>query len=100
MVPEIFLNPCIIYAELNNSARIKNDFDDRLTKSRRHLEYEIRNALHRLVMAADTAVNEARRVHAAGAVAVNARVDEIEKLRGRLNLLERSDHEAVDGRLA
>jgi signal recognition particle receptor subunit beta len=83
-----------------NSARIKNDFDDRLTKSRRHLEYEISNALHRLVMAADTAVNEARRVHAAGAVAVNARVDEIEKLRGRLNLLERSDYEAVDGRLA
>jgi hypothetical protein len=82
-----------------NSARIKNDFDDRLTESRRHLEHEMRGALHGLIMAADTAVTEARRAHTAGAAVVKSRLDEIDRLQERLRMLERCDQGAADGRL-
>lgn len=83
-----------------NSARIKNDFDDRLTESRRHFEHEMRGALHSLIVTAETAVCEARRIHAAGASAINTRVEVIEKLQKRLDGLERRDQEEADGRLA
>jgi len=83
-----------------NSARIKNDFEDRLSESRRRLEREARDALRSVIVTAETAVSEARRLHAAGTAAVKIRLDAIEKLQRRVAMLERRDQHAVDGRLA
>ena len=50
-----------------NSERVRNDLEERVTKSRRSLEAEIRAVLHELSAVAEQALGHARAVHAAGA---------------------------------
>ncbi len=70
-----------------NSARIMNDFIERVTESRRRLERELRDALHSLVASADRALGIARQAKADGAAAVTTRLEAIEALRRRLDAL-------------
>jgi GTP-binding protein EngB required for normal cell division len=67
-----------------NSARIKNDFQARVVESRRLLEGEIRSRLRELAAAAERALERARDAHAAGAMAVAAKLDGIALLRSEI----------------
>jgi GTPase SAR1 family protein len=70
-----------------NSARIKNDFEERVTESRRLLERDIRDQLGRLITSADTALNLARQARTAGAAAVRGRLESIDRIRSQLDTL-------------
>jgi GTP-binding protein EngB required for normal cell division len=63
-----------------NSARLKNDFVERVLASRRRLEQEVRDQLRDLSASAARALEQARRAHAAGTAAVAARLEEIARL--------------------
>jgi hypothetical protein len=80
-----------------NSARVKNDFEHRLTESRRALERDLTNALHGLVASAETALAEARRAYANGTAGVRERLNVIETLRRRLDQVCADGQEGVDG---
>lgn len=70
-----------------NSARIKNDFQERVTESRRRLEGEIRHRLRALAVGAHRALENARHTHATGKDGVTAAVVSVERLRTRLGAL-------------
>jgi hypothetical protein len=70
-----------------NSARIKNDFDERVLESRRLLERDVRDALTGVLASAESAFEEARRAHAEGADAVRARLEAIDHWRHRAEAL-------------
>jgi hypothetical protein len=72
-----------------NSARIKNDFVERVRESRRRLEDELRRRLRDLAASAERAMGQARQARAAGAGAVQARVDAIARLRTEAETLRR-----------
>ncbi len=67
-----------------NSARIANDFRDRVAESRRRLEAEIREQRRELIASGERALAQARHAQAAGAAAVAARLEFIAQLRGRV----------------
>ncbi len=64
-----------------NSARIKNDFVERVQESRRRLEQDLRARLQALAASAERALGQARRAQAAGAPAVAVRLEAIAGLR-------------------
>lgn len=70
-----------------NSARIKNDFQDRVVESRRLLEKEIRDRLRELSASAERALASARHAQAAGAAAVRAELERIRALRSQIETL-------------
>jgi hypothetical protein len=63
-----------------NSARLKNDFTDRLSASRRRLEMALRDHLRDLFASAERALGQARQAQAAGAAAVQVRLEIVEAL--------------------
>jgi GTP-binding protein EngB required for normal cell division len=72
-----------------NSARIANDFQERVLQSRRALEAGVRRRLHDAVASAERAVEQGRRAQAAGAAAVQARLQAIAAVRARVEALAR-----------
>jgi GTPase SAR1 family protein len=70
-----------------NSARIKNDFVERVLESRRRLEAELRGRLRELADSAEQALARARETRAAGATAVEAKVKSIAALRWQVEQL-------------
>jgi len=64
-----------------NRARIKNDFEDRVAKSRARLESELRSQLRQLAESAERALARAREASAAGAGAIEAELRRIDRLR-------------------
>jgi hypothetical protein len=70
-----------------NSARIKNDFLERVVESRRLLEGELRSRLRELAGSAERAMAEARRAQAAGTLAVRARLEWLQSLRSQIEAL-------------
>jgi len=79
-----------------NSERVRNDLEDRVTKSRRCLETEIRAVLRELSAVAERALAHARAVHAAGAPSVESslkRLAGIEAELARLSGAEASNRE-------
>jgi hypothetical protein len=72
-----------------NSARVANDFRERVARSRRELEAGVRRPLRDAVTSAERALAEARRARAAGAAAVRARLERIATLRTRVEALAR-----------
>jgi hypothetical protein len=70
-----------------NTARIKNDFRDRLDASRRGREQQIRQHLGGLSATAERARGQARRAQAAGAAAVHARLALLSRLRAEVEAL-------------
>jgi Dynamin family len=64
-----------------NSARLKNDFRERLTASRRSLETDVRHRLTEMVAAADRALERARVLQATGSAGVAAELDRLGRLR-------------------
>ncbi len=64
-----------------NSARIKNDFRDRLTTARRGLEDEVRRRLRGTIASAETALEGARALRDAGSARVQ---EELVRLHGAL----------------
>lgn len=76
-----------------NSARIKNDFEQRVIESRRLLEREIWERLHGLLASAERALAAAREAHAAGTAAVRDKLEWLDRLRQRVATLEGRDAE-------
>jgi ribosome biogenesis GTPase A len=74
-----------------NSARIKNDFRERVIESRRGLELEIRQLLHGLTLTAERALDQARRAQATGTAAVQARLAVLSRLRAEVEALRRPE---------
>lgn len=74
-----------------NSARIKNDFLERVLESRRLLETELRGRLGELAGSAERALERARQTRAKGAAAVEAKLTWIAGLRSRVAQLGRRD---------
>jgi len=70
-----------------NSARIQNDFRERVDESQRRLEKEIRDHLRELCESAERALEGARKAQAAGAAAVSAALQRIQVLRSRVEVL-------------
>jgi hypothetical protein len=70
-----------------NSARMRNDFDERVLQSRRVLEDEIRDRLQSLSAAAERALEQARRAQSTGADAVRERLAWLDGLRRRVDAL-------------
>ncbi len=70
-----------------NSARIKNDFQDRVVESRRFLEKEIRDRLREFWASAERALESARDAQATGSAAVKARLERIQVLRSQIQAL-------------
>jgi hypothetical protein len=71
-----------------NSERVRNDLEERVTKSRRCLETEIRTVLRELSAVAQRALTRARAAHATGAPSVESslkRLAEIETELARLS---------------
>jgi hypothetical protein len=64
-----------------NSARVKNDFLDRVAESRCRLELDLRARLREIATSADRALDRARRAHAEGAEAIARRLGALEHLR-------------------
>jgi GTP-binding protein EngB required for normal cell division len=67
-----------------NSARIKNDFSDRVVESRRSLERDLSARLAELLASAERALNSARDARARGEEGVRARRERLEAQRARL----------------
>jgi hypothetical protein len=70
-----------------NSARIKNDFSDRVVESRRLLAGDLKRRLAEVSAAADRALGHARDTQASGAEAVRARLEWLERQRAAVNSL-------------
>lgn len=70
-----------------NSARVRNDFQERVQESRRRLEDELRRGLQDVAAAAERAVEQARRARAAGAAAVRIRLQTLARLRAEADAL-------------
>jgi GTP-binding protein EngB required for normal cell division len=68
-----------------NSARVTNDFEARVAESRGELEAELRARLQELVEPAVRALENARHAHTAGAAAIGAELQRLERLRARLS---------------
>lgn len=66
-----------------NSARVMNDWRDRVLESRRQLEAELRARLRALVTSAERALERAAAVHAAGAEATAAALAQVHALEQR-----------------
>lgn len=66
-----------------NSARITNDFRDRVMESRRLLEQELRARLRQITTSGERGLARARDLQAAGAAAVSAEVERIRRLRSQ-----------------
>jgi hypothetical protein len=64
-----------------NSARLKNDFTDRLSEGRRRLESALRDPLRDLLDSAERALRQTRQAQAVGAAAVEVKLKAIEALR-------------------
>jgi len=76
-----------------NSERVRNDLEERVTKSRRSLEAEIRAVLRELSAVAERALARARAAHAAGAPSVESslkRLADVEAELARLSGAEAS----------
>lgn len=79
-----------------NSERVRNDLENRVAESRRHLEAEIRGLLRELSAVAERALARARAAYAAGAAAVESslkRLATVEAELARLGGAEPSDPE-------
>lgn len=70
-----------------NTARITNDFRDRVMESRRLLEREMRARLREVVESAERAARRAREIQAAGAEAVRVERERLRRLRTELERL-------------
>jgi len=70
-----------------NTARMTNDFRDRVMESRRLLEGEMRTRLRQIVESAERAAERARELQAAGAEAVQAERERLRRLRAELDQL-------------
>lgn len=68
-----------------NSARIKNDFSDRVVESRRLLAGDLTRRLAEVSAAADRALRHAHDTRASGAEAVRARLEWLERQRAVVN---------------
>jgi GTP-binding protein EngB required for normal cell division len=73
-----------------NSARVSNDFIERVTASRRALEREVREKLQELAMSAGRAVARARATKEDGLTAVAARVSWLDERREELQTLRQT----------
>jgi hypothetical protein len=73
-----------------NSARVSNDFSERVTASRRALEQEVRERLQELAMSAGRAVARARAAKEAGLTAVTARLSWLDERRQELQTLRQT----------
>lgn len=73
-----------------NSARIKNDFQERVVENRRLLELELRSRLRELAGSAERALESAREAQTAGAQAVEAKLARIQALRSQVETLRRA----------
>jgi hypothetical protein len=74
-----------------NSARIKNDFRERVLQSRQRLEEDLRRRLRDLAASAERAAGQAQRAHAAGAAEVGARLDRIARLQAEVETLRQRE---------
>lgn len=70
-----------------NSARLKNDFRERLTASRQNLETEVRQRLADLMESSEQSLDRARMLHQSGAAQVEAELVRLRNLRESANLL-------------
>ena len=70
-----------------NSARMKNDFEERVVESRRLLEREVRARLEGLAASAGHALASAGDAHSTGAIAVQEKLEWLEGVRRRLGTL-------------
>jgi hypothetical protein len=67
-----------------NSERVRNDLEERVTKSRRSLEAEIRAVLRELSAVAERALARARAAHAAGAPSVESSLERLAAIESEL----------------
>jgi len=67
-----------------NSERVRNDLEERVTKSRRSLEAEIRAVLRELSAVAERALARARAAHAAGAPSVESSLKRLAGIKAEL----------------
>lgn len=67
-----------------NSERVRNDLEERVTKSRRSLESEIRAVLRDLSVVAERALARARTAHAAGAPSVESSLKRLADIEAEL----------------
>ena len=67
-----------------NSERVRNDLEDRVTKSRRSLEAEIRAVLRELSAVTERALARARAAHRAGATAVESSLKGLAEIEAEL----------------
>jgi hypothetical protein len=74
-----------------NSARIKNDFLDRVAESRRRLEHELREYLRALVTSAERTLEQVRSAHAEAAAAVEAALIAAERCRAAVLALRQRE---------
>ncbi len=74
-----------------NSERVRNDLEERVTKSRRSLEAEIRAVLRELSAVAERALARARAAHAAGAPSVESSLKRLAGVEAELARLNRAD---------
>ncbi len=74
-----------------NSERVRNDLEERVTKSRHALEAEIRAVLRELSAVAERALARARTVQAAGAAAVDSSLKRLADIEAELACLGRSE---------
>lgn len=70
-----------------NSVRVVNDFDERVTESRRGLEAEVSVLIHKRLDAAQRGLERARAVRNARAGALEAEIQRIDDLAARLAFL-------------
>jgi hypothetical protein len=74
-----------------NSERVRNDLEERVTKSRRSLEAEIRAVLRELSAVAERALARARTAHAAGAPSVESSLERLAAIESELARLSRAE---------
>jgi len=70
-----------------NSERVRNDLEERVTKSRRSLEAEIRAVLREVSAVAERALTRARAAHAAGAPFVESSLKRLAGIEAELTRL-------------
>lgn len=70
-----------------NSARLRNDFVERLSESRRRLETALRDRLRDLLASTERILEQARQAQAAGAAAVQSRLETLQTLRAEAQAL-------------
>ena len=79
-----------------NSERVRNDLEERVTKSRRSLEAEIRAVLRELSAVAERALARARAAHAAGASSVESSLQRLAGIETELTRLSGAEASAVE----